>query len=219
MMFIFKKGSRNAFCNERESEEFMRNYEGIFGVRFPHTDTVDEIMRKMNENCSERLKIKLIKILMKKKVFNKNRISGKYFMIVIDGSHVMTVNEGHCEHCLKRTYEKSGKTIYFHSVVEAELVTENGFSISGICPYCGETEKEFSLSSDMYRRRRSVSGSDFFQDLQRKRMGIPCKFQRRKSASGVGRSNDIERTFGRKQASDHNLQRRKENCPHLYLCQ
>jgi len=143
MMFIFKKGSRNAFCNERESEEFMRNYEGIFGVRFPHTDTVDEIMRKMNENCSERLKIKLIKILMKKKVFNKNRISGKYFMIVIDGSHVMTVNEGHCEHCLKRTYEKSGKTIYFHSVVEAELVTENGFSISVATERVENSEAEY----------------------------------------------------------------------------
>lgn len=49
MMFIFKKGSRNAFSNERDSEEFLRNYERIFGVRFPHTDTADEIMRKIDE--------------------------------------------------------------------------------------------------------------------------------------------------------------------------
>ena len=42
----------------------------------------------------------------------------------------MTVSEGHCEHVLKRTSEKSGKTTYFHNVAEAKLVTENGFSIS-----------------------------------------------------------------------------------------
>jgi hypothetical protein len=130
MMFVFKKGSRNAFNNERGSDEFVRNYERIFGVRFPSMDTVDEVMRKMNEKYLEKLKISLIKILIKKKVFHKNRILGKYFLIVIDGSHVMTVNEGHCEHCLKRTSEKSGKTVYFHNVVEAKLVTENGFSIS-----------------------------------------------------------------------------------------
>jgi len=43
MMSVCKKGSRNAFSNERESAEFAENYEKTFGVRFPHTDTVDEI--------------------------------------------------------------------------------------------------------------------------------------------------------------------------------
>jgi len=129
MMFVFKKGSRNAFNNERESEEFVRNYESIFNIRFPSADTVDEIMRKTDEKYPESLKIHLVKILIKKKVFDKSKVFGKY-LIAVDGSHAMTVSEGHCEHCLKRTSEKSGKTTYFHNVVEAKLVTENGFSIS-----------------------------------------------------------------------------------------
>jgi hypothetical protein len=129
MMFVLKKGSRNALNNESESEEFVRNYEGIFGVRLPSMDTVDKIMRITDEKCYEKLKTQLVKILIKKKVFQKSRFFGKY-LIAVDGSHVMTVREGHCEHCLKRTSEKSGKTVYFHSVVEAKLVTENGFSIS-----------------------------------------------------------------------------------------
>jgi len=129
MMFVFKKGSRNAFNNERETDEFVKNYERIFGVRFPSADTVDEVMRKMNEKYLEKLKTSLIKILIKKKVFHKNRILGKYFLTVTDGSHAMTVNEGHCEHCLTRKSD-SGKMTYFHNVVEAKLVTEKGFSIS-----------------------------------------------------------------------------------------
>ena len=41
----------------------------------------------------------------------------------------MKVKEGHCEHCLyQRT--KSGKIIYFHNVLEAKLVGENGFCLS-----------------------------------------------------------------------------------------
>ncbi len=130
MMFVFKKGSRNAFNNERDSEEFVKNYESIFCVRFPSTDMVDEIMRRTDEKCFEKMKTRSVKILIKKKVFHKNRIFGKYFLIAVDGSHAMTVSEGHCEHCLKRRSEKSGKTTYFHNVAEAKLVTENGFSIS-----------------------------------------------------------------------------------------
>ena len=41
----------------------------------------------------------------------------------------MTVSGDHCEHCLTRKSE-SGKTTYFYNVVEAKLVTENGFGIS-----------------------------------------------------------------------------------------
>ena len=128
-MSVLKKGSRNALNNESESEEFVRNYEGIFVVRLPSMDTVDKIMRITDEKCYEKLKTQLVKILIKKKVFQKSRFFGKY-LIAVDGSHVMTVREGHCEHCLTRTSEKSGKTVYFHSVAEAKLVTENGFSIS-----------------------------------------------------------------------------------------
>jgi len=56
MMSVLKKGSRNAFSNERESDEFVTNYESIFCVRFPSADTVDEIMRRTDEKCFGKLK-------------------------------------------------------------------------------------------------------------------------------------------------------------------
>lgn len=130
LMFCLKKGSRNAFNNEAEEEEFKRNYEMIFKVHFPHMDTVDKVMRILEEKHLEKLKTELVRNLLKKKTFHKNRLLGKYFRVVIDGTHVMNVKEGHCEHCLHRTSKKTGKTTYFHSVVEAKLVTEDGFCIS-----------------------------------------------------------------------------------------
>ncbi|MDM8522618.1 hypothetical protein QUF80_04530 [Desulfococcaceae bacterium HSG8] len=128
-MFIFKKGSRNAFNNERSEEEFKANYETIFKVRLPHMDTVDEVMRISDERQLEKLKTEMIGVLIKRKTFRRYRFLGKYVRVVIDGTHVMNVNEGHCNHCLHKT-SKNGKVTYFHNVLEAKSVCENGFCIS-----------------------------------------------------------------------------------------
>ncbi|KJU86157.1 hypothetical protein MBAV_000128 [Candidatus Magnetobacterium bavaricum] len=42
-MFIFKEGSRNAFNNDRLSDEFQANYMNIFGLKLPHMDTVNAV--------------------------------------------------------------------------------------------------------------------------------------------------------------------------------
>ena len=129
-MFMFKKGSRNAFNNESSETKFKDNFQKIFKMRLPHMDTVDNVMRRLDEEWLEKLKTELVKVLIEKKVFYKYRFLGKYYRVVIDGSHVMSVKEGHCENCLHRTSKKTGKTIYFHNVLEAKLVCENGFCIS-----------------------------------------------------------------------------------------
>ncbi len=41
----------------------------------------------------------------------------------------MDVQEGHCDHCLHQTF-KNGKVRYFHNVLEAKLVGDNGFCLS-----------------------------------------------------------------------------------------
>jgi hypothetical protein len=128
-MFLFKKGSRNAFNNERNEEKFKKNFRKIFKVRLPHTDTVDRVMRQLDEGQLEKLKAEMVTALIEKKVFYKYRLLDKYYRVAVDGSHVMNVEEGHCDHCLHRTM-KSGKVLYFHSVMESKLVCRNGFCIS-----------------------------------------------------------------------------------------
>ncbi len=58
-------------------------------------------------------------------MFDKYRYKNKYFQIVVDGTGIMSFKERHCEHCLKRTYnkgEENEETIYYHYVLEAKLV-------------------------------------------------------------------------------------------------
>jgi hypothetical protein len=53
---------------------------------------------------------------------------GQYYLIVMDGTGVLTFPERHCPHCLTQTHH--GQTIYYHPVLEAKLVTPNGFAFS-----------------------------------------------------------------------------------------
>ncbi len=128
-MFLFKKGSRNAMNNERDEPQFRKNYERLFKTRLPHMDTVEDVMEVLDEKHIETLKTELVKGLLTKKTLRNYRLLGHSYLVVIDGTHVMDVKEGHCAHCLHQTF-KNGKVRYFHNVVEAKLVGEHGLCLS-----------------------------------------------------------------------------------------
>jgi hypothetical protein len=139
-MFVLKKGSRNGLNNERDEPQFRKNYECLFKARLPHMDTVEAVMRVLEERHIEQLKAELVKALLSKKVLRKYRLLGHCYMVVIDGTHVMDVQEGHCEHCLQQRL-KSGRVRHFHNVLEAKLVTDNGFCLSLATEWLENTEE------------------------------------------------------------------------------
>jgi hypothetical protein len=74
-------------------------------------------MEVLQEHHLEELKTALIKGLLRKKLLRNYRVFGHSYQVVIDGTHVMDVQEGHCAHCLPQTF-KNGKVQFFHHVVE-----------------------------------------------------------------------------------------------------
>jgi hypothetical protein len=125
-LFLFKKGSRKAMNKERDEPKFRKNYERLFRARLPHMDTVEDVMNVLEPDHIERLKAELVKGLLAKKILRKYRVLGHSYMVVIDGTHVMDVAEGHCEHGFHQTFN-NGRVRYFHKVLEAKLVADNGF--------------------------------------------------------------------------------------------
>jgi hypothetical protein len=53
---------------------------------------------------------------------------GQYFLVVMDGTGVLVFSERHCPHCLTRT--RGGQTLYYHPILEAKLVTREGWVLS-----------------------------------------------------------------------------------------
>lgn len=129
LMFLFKESSRNAFNTDRRQETFIKNYERMFGIRLPHMDTVEAVLRVLQADELEKLKACLVSGLIEKKVFHKFKFLGKRFVIAIDGTGLYSYDKKHCDQCLHKT-SSCGTTIWFHHVLEAKLVTSNGMAIS-----------------------------------------------------------------------------------------
>ncbi len=119
-MFIFKKDSRNAFNNERQNPRFVSNSEKLFDMSLPHMDTVDDVFRVISPEEIEKFKVKMVEELLEKRSLHKWRLPGKYFVVAVDGTGVISFDKRHCDKCLVKTYE-SGKKSYFHNVLFAEF--------------------------------------------------------------------------------------------------
>jgi hypothetical protein len=83
----------------------------------------------LNEAQVEQFNQKMVQVLLKRKVFYKSRYRSHWYRIAVDGTGVVSFDHHHCEECLHQT-SKNGITTYSHKVLDARLVTPNGFSIS-----------------------------------------------------------------------------------------
>ncbi len=131
LMYLLRLGSRRQINFEfRNNENVAEKFTAMWGVdEVPHGDTVNYAFQKLDVDEIQGVVCQLVETLIRKKVLDRWRLLGKYFRVAIDGTGELTFNERHCEHCLTRTY-KSGKVLYYHPVVEAKLVTPNGFAFS-----------------------------------------------------------------------------------------
>ena len=130
-MFLFKTGSRNEYNQRRKNLQFQKNYKKLFGLPMPHGDSVDNVIELLNG----------MQVLIKRKVFHKSRYHGLWFRIAVDGTGVMSFKYKHCEQCLSQT-SKKGKKSYSHKLLDARLVTPNGFSISIATEWIENPENE-----------------------------------------------------------------------------
>jgi hypothetical protein len=128
-MFVTKQDSRNAMNLDRTEPLFMENYEKLFGKKLPHMDTVNDVLVLLSNEELEILKSSLVSTLITKKVLKKYCMLNGDYRVAVDATGVMKVNAGHCDSCLTKK-SKNGVVSHFHNVLEAKLITPNGFCIS-----------------------------------------------------------------------------------------
>lgn len=104
-------------------------FHSLFEVEtFPHGDTVNDAFMKLDPQQAQDAVSSMVENLIRQKVLYPYRLWDVYFVVAVDGTGVLTFHERHCCHCLTRTH--NGKTLYYHNVLEAKLVTPNGFAFS-----------------------------------------------------------------------------------------
>lgn len=99
----------------------------------PHYDTLNYYLEKLSPECLSDLRKKMVTSLIRGKQFNRGRLLGKYWRIILDGTSLFYFKEKHCENCLCTTRKiDDGKTIklYYHKVLEAKIVLSDNIIIS-----------------------------------------------------------------------------------------
>lgn len=128
-IFLFKRESRNNADNTGNKGHFNVNYERIFKCQLPDTDTSNKLLEELDPKHLEVLKRDMVRLLIRKKVFDKFRHNGLYHQVAIDGTGLYSFHYEPYPGCPKKT-SKNGKVTYTVYVLEAKLICSNGFSVS-----------------------------------------------------------------------------------------
>ena len=116
----------------------------------PHYDTLNYYLERLSPQCLADLRAKMMASLIRSKQFYRNRLLGKYWRVVLDGTQLFCFKEKHCENCLRTTYTASDgrkETYYYHRVLEAKMILGDKLVISLDTEFI-ENEKEDAEKQD-----------------------------------------------------------------------
>jgi hypothetical protein len=129
MLFLCQLKARRQIGLLLRNGPSIRKFEALFGVEsFPHGDTLDAAFSNLEIEQIQTVVSTMTGTLIRKKVLYSYRVLGIYFIVAVDGTGTVNFDHRHCPHCLTRTH--NGKTLYYHPVLEAKLLTSNGFAFS-----------------------------------------------------------------------------------------
>jgi hypothetical protein len=130
LLFLLRLGARRQVnLMLRQNGPSSAKFQALFHVETcPHGDTLDETYKRLDVPQVQAVVTGTVETLIRKKVLDRYRLRGRYFLVAIDGTGVLTFPERHCPHCLTVTH--NGHTTYYHPILEAKLVTYDGFVFS-----------------------------------------------------------------------------------------
>ena len=95
-----------------------------------HGDTLGKLLPRISYQHFANIPGDMVQRLIRMKVLEKHRLLDRHYLVAIDATGTISYTERHCRHCLTKTSKKTGKTIYYHPVLEAKLVTPTGLAFS-----------------------------------------------------------------------------------------
>jgi len=131
LLFVFRLAARRQITywlrRNRRSHVKFTSLLGVDAV--PHGDTLNVVAARLRLPQVQAVVTAMTETLIRRKVLYRYRLFAHYFLVVMDGTGMLTFARRHCPHCLTTT-RKDGRTIYYHPVLEAKVVTANGFAFS-----------------------------------------------------------------------------------------
>jgi hypothetical protein len=129
LMFLLRVQSRRQIGWLMRTKAAIESFKALFEVAgVPHGDTLNRALRRSDPWDFQKTVCEMHRRLIVGKSLDQYRLLGKYFVLAIDGTGILSFRKRHCKHCMTR--KSKSKTTYYHSVLEAKLVTPNGMGFS-----------------------------------------------------------------------------------------
>ena len=99
----------------------------------PDFTTINNYLERLSPEELSGLRRHMVKELIRSKIFNKSRLLGKYWRVILDGTGLFHFKEKHCENCLvHKIKDENGETrkAYYHKVLEAKIVFSEKIVVS-----------------------------------------------------------------------------------------
>lgn len=180
-LFLFQLGSsRN--IDYTFGKEFLTNFKELFPLlgiqnynmeRMPNHDTLIDLLIKLSPTDLEKICIEMTRRLIRQRVLEQYRLLDQYYLIAIDGTTTITISENQYKknpekykHCLRRkiNQDENGQNhyAYYYYVLEAKLVTPNGFAIPVLTEFVEnesqDVDKQDCELKAFYRLARRLKG-------------------------------------------------------------
>jgi hypothetical protein len=165
MLFLLKLGSRRRLRFELDTPEARANLNVLSREEqetMAHSDSLNYFLGRVPAASLPLLRRKMVQRLLRMKALDHGRLMG-HFVIVFDGTGQLRFNERHCANCLEQKH--GDKTLYFHNVLEAKLVTPDGFAIS--------LESEFIENADPKATKQDCELKAFARLAERLKKNYP----------------------------------------------
>lgn len=146
-MVLSLSGSRRSFEAERSKGRTRQNLARLVGERCDQTAStwaVDYLFRGMSPSGLADIRTGMVRSLINARRLEDFRFDGEH-LVAIDGTEVLRFKNRqrpHCDQCLKQTHS-NGATDYFHSVLEAKLVTRQGLALSMATEFIENSGEEY----------------------------------------------------------------------------
>jgi hypothetical protein len=135
MLFLLRLGARRLLQAELDSAEALDSLNALSGCRqqgIAHGDTLNHFLGHVHPGEWAGQIRRMIVRLIRMRALEKARLLGQY-LVVIDGTGQLVFSQRHCAHCLEQV--RDGKSLYYHQVLEAKLVTPEGLALSMGCEF------------------------------------------------------------------------------------
>ncbi len=148
-MFLCQLRARRQIALKLRSQALAESFEILFDQAqlVPHGDTLGYLCAKLSATEMAGVPPAMGDALIRKKVFESSRLLGQYYRVAIDGTGTFRFKQRHCDFCLTTTHS-NGETHYYHNVLEAKLVTPDGFALSLMTEFIENREAHLTIGSD-----------------------------------------------------------------------